>query len=126
MKGKTVLYGVIPVFLYGLIKIFMDSRAAAEEDFYPRYGFFLCYVLAGALLAAGVYLSGQIHRTAAVLLSFGWVIVLIALYAGVLTGILPFDGILLPVVMNETFFLLVIGVYLMTGLLLLFQKEHRR
>ena len=32
MKGKTVLYGVIPVFLYGLIKIFMDSRAAAEEE----------------------------------------------------------------------------------------------
>ena len=82
--------------------------------------------MAGALLAAGVYLSGRIHRTAAILLSFGWVIVLIALYAGVLTGILPFDGILLPVVMNETFFLLVIGVYLMTGLLLLFQKEHRR
>ena len=64
----------------------MDSRAAAEEDFHPRYGFFLCYVLAGALLAAGVYLSGRIHRTTAILLSFGWVIVLIALYAGVLTG----------------------------------------
>ena len=124
-KSAAVVFGISPLMIYVLMKLFTDAQLASEADLTPRYGFFLCYVLAGAVLAIDVYLTGQMSRGIGAALSFGWALIIIAILLGTTRGVFPFDGIFLPLAMNSSFFLTTTGIYLTTGILILTARRNR-
>lgn len=109
-------YVLVPVVVFVLMKLRVDESLLSEQDLQFRYGYMICYVLEGMLMAISVYLSTRISRCTCAVASVLWCLFLGGVF---LLKASFFDSILMPIFMDENVTMILFGIYLGSGLMAL-------